>query len=1354
MIRLLKYFTAKLWLALILLIILAGIGVGSARLLLPMVDEYRHEARLWAEQALGQPIQIGRLAARWKGINPELVLHDVALLDPRSGQLRLHLNKVHISFGLFDSLRSRTLTIHQITFYGAQLLIKHRADGSVMISGLEALEQGGGKENSLFLLPYQLAMKESEVQWENQAIGATPIHFEKVNITIVNDGDRHQLNAQLQVSGERKGWVELAADIKGELAQPEAWFGDIYFRGEGLALAQLLQAKLPEGYTIEQGQTAMELWSYWERGSLDRLEGWIDGNQLYLNQQETEGRVKPRRLEIEQISGRFLWQRNHNGWRLDADEISFKRNDLSWPVTHLSLLSHHNAEGRLQLRAGIDFLRTDDLHAVVTTFPLLSEEIEEALHGLRPRADLKQLQFRFDETADGPRWSARGGIHQLHLAPWRKLPRVGGLDARFWMDQEQGTMEIAAEGISLEFPSLFRDPLELDKLTGRLHWNRLDGGGWRIESHELSAKNQDIQTRSRLRLELPTDPEQSPFLDLQTDFKEGDAGTLSHYLPVGIMPDAVVRWLDRSIVSGRVLSGSCLVRGPLRDFPFERTPSGRFEVLFDVEDLTLDYWPGWPQAKEISAKVRFLNNRFDTWIEGGRILDSELQPLHGRIDHLKPSTPFLLTGAAHGPLQDEFRLLREFPLAKQFAPLTKALRGEGNAQLHLDLAIPIQKGRLRIDGRMTFLDSMLHLKGYPLSLTHIQGDLRFTRNGVTAKGLRTQLLEQPITMDLATSSEQLEITARGNIPSKWLAEHFPNMGLEQLQGSSDWTLALDLPPLAAIGKATIKLKASSDLIGTTIALSAPLGKSSEERRPFHLTTELSEQPLLPLTLRYGNLLDAALLLDRSDPKEIRLERGELRLGGAAAQIPEEKGLQIQGQIDTLNLDPWIAGKESAGAMALPDIRTLNLQIGQLQAGGVELKDVAIDLLLGKDKWNAHLKSSRFKGLAYAAIPLGEGPIHVRLAHATLDFDSADLSNEPPARHPDSAMIDPRTLPGLDLTSDRTTINGKPFGRLELQAQHTPVGLNLTRFSLNSGQQSLSASGEWIFHNNSTQTTLDFNLETPSMGHLLEALDFAPNLKEAPAKIEGSLRWSGGPRQISQANLNGTLDMRIKEGRFLDVDPGIGRVFGLLNISALQRRLSLDFSDLYKKGFSFDQIDGTFTLDEGDAYTNNFRIKGIVAQIDISGRTGLVDQDFDQLVTVTPKLSSSFPLAGTIAAGPAIGVALFVAQKILGKTVDKIARSQYTIAGSWENPVIAQNPYSHEEGSPPSTGGTPSATPTPDRSTPPWQKTETIQPWTPSPKVRDKNNTESTGQQKEKGLIQHLFQKLKSMVVEPDKKDEE
>jgi uncharacterized protein YhdP len=171
-------------------------------------------------------------------------------------------------------------------------------------------------------------------------------------------------------------------------------------------------------------------------------------------------------------------------------------------------------------------------------------------------------------------------------------------------------------------------------------------------------------------------------------------------------------------------------------------------------------------------------------------------------------------------------------------------------------------------------------------------------------------------------------------------------------------------------------------------------------------------------------------------------------------------------------------------------------------------------------------------------------------------------------------------------------------------------------------------------------------------------------------MDANLRWSGNPHQFSSTDLHGTLDMRLGEGRFLDVSPGMGRVFGLLNVGALQRRLTLDFSDLFKRGFSFDQIDGSFKIDEGDAYTNDLRIEGPSADIEILGRTGLVDRNFDQVVTITPKITGSIPVIGALAGGPVVGAALYLAQKVVGKKVDEANNRVYTITGPWDNPDIS------------------------------------------------------------------------------------
>jgi uncharacterized protein YhdP len=98
------------------------------------------------------------------------------------------------------------------------------------------------------------------------------------------------------------------------------------------------------------------------------------------------------------------------------------------------------------------------------------------------------------------------------------------------------------------------------------------------------------------------------------------------------------------------------------------------------------------------------------------------------------------------------------------------------------------------------------------------------------------------------------------------------------------------------------------------------------------------------------------------------------------------------------------------------------------------------------------------------------------------------------------------------------------------------------------------------------------------------------------------------------------------------------------------------------------MSGHFVVMDGDAYTSDFTIKGSSATIAITGRTGLVDRDYDQMVTVTPQVSSSLPIAGAIAGGPAVGAAVFLAEKLVGKEFNRMTEVQYHVSGSWDNPV--------------------------------------------------------------------------------------
>ncbi|MFB3100176.1 MAG: AsmA-like C-terminal region-containing protein, partial [Gammaproteobacteria bacterium] len=122
---------------------------------------------------------------------------------------------------------------------------------------------------------------------------------------------------------------------------------------------------------------------------------------------------------------------------------------------------------------------------------------------------------------------------------------------------------------------------------------------------------------------------------------------------------------------------------------------------------------------------------------------------------------------------------------------------------------------------------------------------------------------------------------------------------------------------------------------------------------------------------------------------------------------------------------------------------------------------------------------------------------------------------------------------------------------------------------------------------------------------------------------------------------------------------------------------------FGKGLAFDTIEGRFHIENGNAYTNNLAMTGPSVDINISGRTGLVDHDYDQIATVTPQITDSLPLASALFGpiGIGVGAVIFLASgifKSLPDKIDTLLRKQYTITGAWDEPQVTKINKEEEE----------------------------------------------------------------------------
>jgi len=356
---------------------------------------------------------------------------------------------------------------------------------------------------------------------------------------------------------------------------------------------------------------------------------------------------------------------------------------------------------------------------------------------------------------------------------------------------------------------------------------------------------------------------------------------------------------------------------------------------------------------------------------------------------------------------------------------------------------------------------------------------------------------------------------------------------------------------------------------------------------------------------------------------------------------------------------------SGGGLEARGMLGVDVQCGWIRYAGRTFGAAAISARPVAGGWEIDLTGADLKGeVRLPEVATVERPLSARFERLVIpgsDGKGADRD------------LDPRSLPPLDLSVASLQLAGRELGTVRLLTRPLDdgSGLAVAPLEVDSEWLKLEARGQWQRRDDRERSRFDLNITGGDLGRLLEAFGYAGNVRGGETHAEINANWPGAPMDFELAKVEGTLALRIGKGSLTSLDPGAGRVFGLLSLHALPRRLSLDFSDLFRRGFSFDRIEGRFTLIDGNAYTNDLVIEGPAARIEISGRTGLARRDYDQLVTVVPEVTSGLPLAGAIAGGPAVGAALFLADRLLSKQVEALTRYQYSVTGSWESPVFTR-----------------------------------------------------------------------------------
>jgi uncharacterized protein YhdP len=388
--------------------------------------------------------------------------------------------------------------------------------------------------------------------------------------------------------------------------------------------------------------------------------------------------------------------------------------------------------------------------------------------------------------------------------------------------------------------------------------------------------------------------------------------------------------------------------------------------------------------------------------------------------------------------------------------------------------------------------------------------------------------------------------------------------------------------------------------------------------------------------------------------------------GRRVRLPERPGLLIYGALPALDADRWLplfgGGQNAPGFEQHADsiAVALDLKIGTLDAYGKRIHDLALRADLADAGWSAVVQSEEIAGDASFRSD-GGGKLIARLTQLRVPGDSPGVKPQDGSRTKD--------WPSVDLIAERFVYKNKELGRIELVAQREGADWRIDRIALVNPEASVSGKGVWRT-GDAPETSVNLDLAASDAGGALARAGYPGLVRGGKAKMQAALTWAGEPQAIDYPSLSGSLQLQAEDGQFLEIEPGLGKLISLMSLQALPKRLSLDFRDVFSKGFQFDRINAAGDIDRGLMRLKDFKMRGSAAEVDMEGEVDLAKETQNLRVRVIPSLGDPAS-AALVFLNPLLIFPAAIAQKILKDPLGHIFAFNYSITGSWADPKVAK-----------------------------------------------------------------------------------
>ena len=933
-----------------------GIVLTLRYAILPNVNYYKSNIEHIASKAVNHPVTIGDIVASWHGLQPRLVLTDVAIHNWQK-QPALTLPQVAATVSwrsfLIGSLRLASLEINR-----PDLRIERDQQGNVFVAGILVGDQeNGGAGPEWLLTQHQIVIRHGQVRWTDHLRKAPELVLSDVNLLLRNRWRHHKFALQVTPPASFAAPLNVRVDfVHPAFAQKKAdvrrWKGTLY-TDLGNTDLTVWKAYIDYPVTVYRGKGALRAWLDFDQAKIRDLTA-----DLQLSNVSTRLRHDLQPLELTSVSGRIsvhedmAWvldkskfMHGANGRAISFTDFSLKTDDgLMLPRTSINawyVPAKHQQQEKYAVQ--VKQLDLQTVASFAQRLPLTLAQIQ-MLSDFAPGGQLRDFSVQWQGTYPAiTAYSAKGQFSGLtvHAQPPRAaqlqtatqsalaaipgVPGVTNLSGAVDFNQDGGTLSLMSEKMALHLPGYLTVPvLPFEKLDMLARWQVHEKNAL-LQIDSMHFSQEGVRGSLSGSYLMPLKPGLSALgaVDLIGNINEFDVKKISAYLPVN-MPEHLRHWLTEAIKTGTAHDVAIRLKGALTDFPFSTSSTktrGEFTVKGMIRDGKLEYVPGhfgqngqqplWPLLEKIDGTIAVERDRLWIKASSAETASVKLTNVTATIPDLSAHDSMLLIeGSAAGSLQNFVQFTQNSPVQHWIDGFTDASETKGNAKLQLSLHIPLAHAvDSKVKGTLQFLNNEVMLQPAIPLITHASGKLEFDERGFSLVGMKGIFLGGTTQVNGGTQADgriQVKIDGSAEINSVHL--HYPTPAMQRLLahagGSSRYNAVI------TIREHHPEIVVESALQGIHLELPEPLRKPAAEAMPLKFEwrgitsgNALTMQDELRLSL--GSTITARYQRQKvidNNSANWKVLRGGI---GIDAPAPEpDSGLAINLHAKSLNLDAW------------------------------------------------------------------------------------------------------------------------------------------------------------------------------------------------------------------------------------------------------------------------------------------------------------------------------------------------------------------------------------------------------------------------------------------------------------------